>query len=271
MPNALLAIPAPEDALIAKAFKALDEARTPEELKKVRDGASLFADWVRKRHGSITTIRAANEIKLRAERKLGGVFKALTKSKGGRPRKNPLQPATGFKSKMEAVNAAGSNKSDAHKCEAIFELPEKRFEKEIAGGWATTMRLVRIRKTEYDPEGRYLTYMARFYEGPPPSIEEAIRDAIIMAGRCGGGLLKATTPIPSDLQPEGVMREARALRDARDYTPAKWEALCRRSSRAWRGVFNTFSDIDKVLHRFRRHGWMKREAPPKPKVVCARL
>jgi hypothetical protein len=70
------------------------------------------------------------EIKLRAVRRIGQLSKELEKVETAGPSTVRL-PASG-KPKAAVLKEAGLSTSTAHRCEQVAEVPEQRFEAQIA-------------------------------------------------------------------------------------------------------------------------------------------
>lgn len=137
-------------ALIDKARTALAEARTIEEAKDLRDKAGALAYYAARKGGAEEAERYANEIRLRAERKIGELSAQMEKAKPGgaiegkRGGSRPIESATAAPSKVAALEAAGIRKEDASRFERMAAIPEKRFDAEVVKPEATTRTLARI-------------------------------------------------------------------------------------------------------------------------------
>lgn len=148
-----------EDALAYtnRARRALDKARTIDEVKDVRDKAEALRLYVKQAGYGLEMQNTCAEIKLRAERKVGGLLKKTAKTgerdagKGG-DRRSQSQPAT---VKLDSI---GITRSQSSRWQQEAELPEATFEKHIvdtkAGGGeltsASVMRLARDERRDKD-------------------------------------------------------------------------------------------------------------------------
>lgn len=108
---------------------ALQEARSVDEVKDVKDKAEALRLYAKQAHDKDMEIWTA-EIKLRAVRRLGELSAALEKSGGGA---NPLATLTdGGKSKSEALASAGISTTAANRYENVAAIPANEFEAYIA-------------------------------------------------------------------------------------------------------------------------------------------
>lgn len=108
---------------------ALQEARSVDEVKDVKDKAEALRLYARQAHDKDMEIWTA-EIKLRAVRRLGELSAALEKSSGGA---NPLATLLNSeKSKSEALASAGISVPTANRYEQVAAIPQEQFEAHIA-------------------------------------------------------------------------------------------------------------------------------------------
>jgi ParB family chromosome partitioning protein len=110
------------------AKRALQEARTVDEVKDVRDKAEALRLYAKQSGESLELQNDICEIKLRAERRAGELLAEMERSNGGRPDKNSYQPGTSFK---EVIDDAGIAKMTAYRWQSIFALPIESFERFI--------------------------------------------------------------------------------------------------------------------------------------------
>lgn len=134
-------------ALIDAARAALSKARTLEDVKAVRDQAATVAYYAARRSGAEEAEKYANEIRLRAERRIGELTAAMEKVQGKPVASRP----EGAKSKTTALAAVGIASEDASRFERMASIPAKRFEAEVVKPEATTRGLASI-GGEYRPK-----------------------------------------------------------------------------------------------------------------------
>ncbi len=117
-----------EIQLLEQAAAFLAECQDLDEVKSLRDKAEALRLYSKKIGDSQRAQNAAAEIKIRAERRMGELLKAMPKQGGGRPLK------TG--STMEPVSPPladlGIAKTQSHRTQAIADVPEEEFEEVIA-------------------------------------------------------------------------------------------------------------------------------------------
>ena len=104
--------------------------KTIDDAKDIRDKAEAMRNYAKQRDYSLESQNHCAEIKLRAERKIGEFSKELPKANPGvKPKTIKSQDVTQYKT--EVLKEAGLNRMQAHRFEAIAELPEETFEKHI--------------------------------------------------------------------------------------------------------------------------------------------
>ena len=109
-------------ARISEAMKALSAAKTLDDVLQIRDQAEALRVYVKAASDSLDAANAAAEIKLRAERKAGGMLDAMEKNKGGRPSQTgcTLQPVS--------LEQLGIEKTQSFRWQKAFGVSEERFE-----------------------------------------------------------------------------------------------------------------------------------------------
>lgn len=117
-----LAVPEASTLDVEQAAKWLRKAARLDEILEVRDRASAIALYQRQRGAAISAINDANEIMLRADRRIGQLVKEL-EVRPGRPGKNDPRPKLGD---------LGLTSQDASHCRRIASIPEPAFERFVA-------------------------------------------------------------------------------------------------------------------------------------------
>jgi len=110
---------------LSNAQRALAEAKTLPELRNVRDQAVAVVEYCKAAKLGTPLVNQAVEIKLRAERKAGGMLNKSVR-KGGAP-----------KSHAVTLESLGIEKMQSHRWQLIASVPEKLFEKYIEDGTAS--------------------------------------------------------------------------------------------------------------------------------------
>jgi phage N-6-adenine-methyltransferase len=130
-------------AHFSAARAALAKATKIDEVKQIRDKAEALRTYAKQAGESLEMQNQCAEIKLRAERKAGGILAEADKAKGGRPPKTP--------STMEGVSLAdiGIDYHESHRWQRIASIPEGVFERHIeevkaARDELTTVGMLRV-------------------------------------------------------------------------------------------------------------------------------
>ena len=119
--------------LISQAHRLLEEAKTLPEIKEVRDKTTALLDYFkRKRDVSHETILAGEELKVRAERKIGGLLKTMERAKGGTGT-NQYQQRSRQPTVAPTLADLGLTKDESSRLQKAAELPEEDFEAYITG------------------------------------------------------------------------------------------------------------------------------------------
>lgn len=120
--------------LLSRAEKALVEAKTVDELQDIRDKAQAAREYARKAKLGQRIVVEASTLKVRAERKLGELLRALPLAKGGggnqyfKGKVNQSQHANG----SVTLEALGVTRWDSARSQQIARLPKKAFERYIS-------------------------------------------------------------------------------------------------------------------------------------------
>ena len=124
-------------AEISKARKALECAKSLDDVLHIRDQAKAVETYMKAAKKSLEAQNQAAEIKVRAERKAGELISKMEKKQGQRNDKpTSSQPET--KSKIEQLESIGVSKPQAHRLEQMAAVPEEKFE-ELADAGTTNV------------------------------------------------------------------------------------------------------------------------------------
>ncbi len=137
----LLRVPEPKAFLsVARACKALAEARTMLDAKKVKDVAEAMRVWARAQKEGQGAAQDAAEIVLRSERRLGELSAALPKATkeqaGAAGGRGKAGPKAGLALHREALADVGITKQRAAEYERIAAGPEDQCEELISSARA---------------------------------------------------------------------------------------------------------------------------------------
>ena|SRR3990167_799429 len=134
---------------LSAARRAVAEARSVDELKNIRNQAEAIRYAAIQAGMGLDIINDAAEIKLRAERKAGGLLAEMEKQHGARDGKTGLQSVTPLK--LEDV---GVTKGESHRWQAIAAVPQEAFDEQIENIKAASERLTTagmVRLARQDP------------------------------------------------------------------------------------------------------------------------
>lgn len=128
----------------------LDEARarlarvaSVDDAKKIRDQAAAMEHYARQQKGALDAANKASEIKVRAERRIGELLKAVPRvepkdagKRGGRPSKTTPHDGESFRSEVvkpktplrEVIERAEITPRMAEDCQKLAEIPAPLFE-----------------------------------------------------------------------------------------------------------------------------------------------
>jgi len=119
--------PGSDIALINSARRALEQARTVPELTELRNQAQAMERYLARRNGAEAAALTALDMRLRAERRIGGLLGA--------------DVTRGYKSLPDGVG-----RMDSSRWQRIASLPDNVFEEELAKPEPSTAKLVKVAK-----------------------------------------------------------------------------------------------------------------------------
>lgn len=145
-----------ELALVDKARKALAEAQSIHEVTEVRDQAKALADYLKTKEGAEEAASRATEIRLRAERRIGEMTKAMPKAKPPGKKISTVE----INSKKAQLAKAGISSRDAHHYERMAAVDPEVFDEAVKQPKASTAGIVRLapkpKKRRLPPKKRAL-------------------------------------------------------------------------------------------------------------------
>ncbi len=167
------------------ARQAVEEARSVDELKDIRDRAEAFRLYAKQQKQSLEVQNKVAEIKLRCEKRIGEMLQESIPHEGGRPKQSQDATVIG---KLQDI---GITKSDSSRWQAIATLPDEKFDEYVeeikrSNEELTTVGMVRLAKqienqdkieelknnTITLPEGQYHTIVI----DPPWDMKKIDRD-----------------------------------------------------------------------------------------------
>lgn len=164
-----------------QAYRALQEARTIDEIKEVRDKAEALRLYVKQQGDSLEMQNTCAEIKLRAERRAGELLAEMPKNSGGGDRKSENYKNHSFHNDRgdnePTLSDIGIDYNQSHRWQQIAKLPEETFEQEIAETKAgnrelTSSRMLKIARRHIAKETKTepppLTGKYRILYADPP-------------------------------------------------------------------------------------------------------
>lgn len=130
--------------------RALAQANTVEEIKKIHDLGAAYAVYAKRQRAGLVAQNAGAEIQIRAARKAGEILKQLDKSDGGRPAKNSTNVGT-VSEYREVLEETDTPIQTAGRWQQIAAIPEETFEefiaeKKAAGEELTTTAVLKVAK-----------------------------------------------------------------------------------------------------------------------------
>jgi hypothetical protein len=146
-------------ALIDGAQRALDEARTIDDVKAIRGQAAALQRLTRGIEGARDAYNRCGEIKIYAERRMGDEL-SKAELKSGRPRKNP-SPKEGFlPPKLADI---GITEKQSHRYQQLASIPERELRAHLEevkrdGGEVTTAGTLRLARQAQKHEPKSATY-----------------------------------------------------------------------------------------------------------------
>ena len=179
-------------ALMDKLERALQNASTSEEMKKVRDLATAMQQYARNIGAGLEEQNRVAETKIRAERGLGEALAQLEKAKGGQPYQ--LRSTGDMMSPVDdddppTLKELGITKKQSSRWQAMWSVPQGDFEQYIAevkgrGDELTSAGVIRFAKRlQKEPPRAGNSTVARSNENEDPAtdIDEAQRDAEVVS------------------------------------------------------------------------------------------
>ncbi len=139
-----------------KARRALSATKSFDEVKGIRDQAETLRAHAKRVKWSLDIQNQCAEIKLRAERKAGGILANMIKNTGQLLRGDMMSP----RDKNATLAEMEISKKQSERWQRIYDIPEEAFEnfliQAIAGGielsQAATLRLARDIKKQATPQ-----------------------------------------------------------------------------------------------------------------------
>ena len=138
--------------LLSQASQALEQARTVDEVKDLRDKAEAVKAYARKAKLGHSILIEASLIKVNAERKLGAILREteLASAAPGNQYTAPSEPGAEGRPTLASL---GISKSDSSRLQQIATLPEEVFERYVQETVAsqrepTTAGLLRLAKQQ---------------------------------------------------------------------------------------------------------------------------
>lgn len=115
-------------ALVSQARRALAESRSIDEVKDIRDKAEAMRLYLKQRNESLEAQNAAAEIKLWAERRAGEMLAVMDRR---RPEQGRPKEASHDERLPPKLSDLGIDYNQAHRFQAIADIPEPLFEEHI--------------------------------------------------------------------------------------------------------------------------------------------
>jgi site-specific DNA-methyltransferase (adenine-specific) len=125
MPNELQKLPR-EVELLSKAADFLEQCRSLDEVKDLRDKAEAARLYYRKVSDSRRAANVLAEVRIKAERRLGELVAEMPKDKGGRPGGNGNRSHD-----VTGLADLGIGKMESSRVQAIAAVPKREFEEVI--------------------------------------------------------------------------------------------------------------------------------------------
>jgi len=112
---------------LSNATKALAEARTLDEVSKIRDIARAAEVYAKAAKLGEQAINSAIEIRLRAERKAGEMLAQMDKNPGTRPSKEDGGTMREPPSGVSTLASLGIDKKQSSNWQKVASIPDKQF------------------------------------------------------------------------------------------------------------------------------------------------
>lgn len=147
-----------------EAYRSLMVAKKIDEVKEIRDKAEALRIYVKQQGQGLEMQNACAEIKLRAERRAGELLKEMERGQGNNNQWSALSQAETKQSEYSAaLDEANVSRATAYRWQTIAELPDEKFEEELATTKnnceeLTSSRILKIARR----------YVAKDKPSPPP-------------------------------------------------------------------------------------------------------
>jgi hypothetical protein len=125
--------------------RAIAEAYEVDEVKDLRDKA-LAIEIYAKQSKNTEAERQACEVRLRAERRWGALYKASEKAKGGRPGENPSQAGRG-----KTLDDMGVSYNQSSRWQDLAGVDDQTFEASVTKPGASTTSILNGQKQQQHP------------------------------------------------------------------------------------------------------------------------
>lgn len=114
-------------AVLDRAYLAIEQAQSLDELKEIRDQAEAARHYVKAAKMTTAMANRCAEIRIRAERKAGEMLRSTQLDKGGRPSENRSHDVTGFR-----LSDLEISKMQSSRWQKLANIPEETFEQYFA-------------------------------------------------------------------------------------------------------------------------------------------
>lgn len=111
------------------ARRAIEEARSVDEVKSIRDQAEAARTYAKQAKLGTEMVNAAAEIKLRAERRAGQILSEMDKHPAGRPAVNPSSRSRDLPPKLADI---GVTYDQSSRWQQMAQMPQNKFEQALA-------------------------------------------------------------------------------------------------------------------------------------------
>jgi len=159
-------------AKLSSATRALAEAKTLDDVKKIRNIAEAAKTYARAAKLGLEAQNHAAEVKLRAERKAGEMLAILERGEAHRPKLADVGKLTEFNQVLKDID---TSHQDASRWQMIAEMKEEKFEEVIEEAKEKKLELTTalMLKEAHGPHVSHATGENEWYT--PPDIIEAAR------------------------------------------------------------------------------------------------
>lgn len=114
-------------AMLDRAYLAIENAQSLNQLKEIRDQAEAARHYVKAAKMTTAMANRCAEIRIRAERKAGEMLRVTPLDKGGRPTENRSHDGTGFR-----LSDLDISKNQSSRWQKIANIPEDVIEQYFA-------------------------------------------------------------------------------------------------------------------------------------------